>query len=222
MKGYDMMKKTTPQWIIDKKNVSCVYTARLKGTNRYYVGSSADFYNKYINHSSRAFNPNMAKYNAKNKFYVAVREYGWDAFQWNIYPTPKDKLKEVENEIIRRLFAVSIGFNSMDAYRKWTDNMKKRLKGKRGNYTPREHTAKDTICPRCNVNKVGEYKCGRARKNCSQCNRQRGAKNKGRADLLCPRCNVNKCGVYTTGKSIGAPRNHCTQCNMKRGKSAKK
>ena len=209
-----------PEWIRALKNIPCVYGAKLKGTNQWYIGSSMDFYNRYVKHKTRAFSTNETAYNANNKFYVAIREHGWDAFIWDARPQPAFMLKEIENDSIIAADSIANGFNSMDAYGKWPDYMKAKMsesqKGPRvaKAIKPKRVLAKDRICPRCNVNKCGETKAGTiAKKHCKDCNHNTGEKyitnDKGGANRLCPRCKVEKVGMTKNGKR----RNYCNKCN---------
>ena len=148
-----------PNWIRALKNVPCVYGAKLKGTQMWYIGSCKCFYKRYAQHKRRALNPDTyGKTHVKNKFYVAIREHGWDAFEWDPRPQPAFMLKQIENDSIIAADSIANGFNSLDAYgRGGTGSAGRTGSRYRG------------ICPKCKTNKRHIRKSGIMATYCTPC-----------------------------------------------------
>jgi group I intron endonuclease len=86
-----------------------IYKSVNTKTGKVYIGFDSHWPNRMKIHKSASKNFNS------NKFYNAIRKYGWDAFEWSPIYQSKDKehtLKVMENFFITEYNSFHEGYNS--------------------------------------------------------------------------------------------------------------
>lgn len=98
-----MNKRTKINYPFDSDG--CVYRAE-SPSGKCYIGITMDFKRRFSRHKS------AARYRS-NKFYLAIKKYGWDNFKWDILFESKDKekLKEMEMFFINKYNSFRYGYN---------------------------------------------------------------------------------------------------------------
>lgn len=95
-----------------------IYRARNTVTNLSYIGfTSNSLKRRKITHKHKALTKQH-----KSKFYNAIREYGWDSFEWTeLYQAKEDclpnnsyTLSVMENYFIQEHDSINNGYNSVD------------------------------------------------------------------------------------------------------------
>ena len=101
------------------KDTGSVYLATNKHTGEIYVGSTKRSLSIRISeHKSYVSNPNSLNY--KTKIATAIREYGFDSFEWEILESIDNKklIREAEDKWIDNLNSINQGYNENKSYRK--------------------------------------------------------------------------------------------------------
>ena len=97
-------------------NIYSIYRALNKITNKSYIGfTSSSISQRKNGHRHMAFTKMR-----KNKFYSALREYGWENFEWNILYQSKEEcdqnvshtLNVMENYFIQEYNSLNDGYNT--------------------------------------------------------------------------------------------------------------
>lgn len=90
----------------------CIYMATNKTNLKKYIGYSSDFNKRIKSHKHFAFVKNK-----NNKFYEALREYGWSNFEWEIIFESWDKyycLTVAESLLIKEYDTIKNGYNLLE------------------------------------------------------------------------------------------------------------
>lgn len=90
----------------------CIYMATNKQNFKKYIGYSSDFSKRIKSHKHFAFIKNK-----NNKFYEALREYGWSNFEWEIIFESWDKhycLNIAESLLIKEYDTIKNGYNLLE------------------------------------------------------------------------------------------------------------
>lgn len=97
--------------IVDE--IYTIYKATNIINGKCYIGFTSNFHNRLLDHRKNFRNKNSKKY--YNKFYCAIRKYGWDNFQWEFLYQSKDKdhcLSEMETYFIKEYNSFALVENS--------------------------------------------------------------------------------------------------------------
>ncbi len=89
-------------------NIYTIYKATNKLNGKCYIGFDSHWPNRKSRHKS--------EYNKHNyKFYLAIRKYGWDNFEWDAIYQSKDKndtFNNMENYFIELYDSIKCGYNT--------------------------------------------------------------------------------------------------------------
>jgi group I intron endonuclease len=91
-----------------------IYKATNKINGKVYIGQTCSLLNKRIyDHKKRSKNSNISN---NNKFYNAIKKYGFENFEWEILQKniPQEKLDEWEIKYIREYNSFLDGYNSTE------------------------------------------------------------------------------------------------------------
>jgi len=100
-----------------RMKIYSIYRVRNIITNESYIGfTSSTLSKRQINHRHKAFTQLT-----KNKFYSALRHYGWDNFEWSVIYQSKENcsqndshtLKVMEDYFINEYDSLNNGYNSI-------------------------------------------------------------------------------------------------------------
>ena len=98
----------------EETNMCGIYLITNVKTHKVYVGQSVDIQRRWVEHQSRAFNPNNNCYH--KPLYASIRKHGLEAFEISILcECSQEELNDKEREYIKKFNSVvPNGYNILD------------------------------------------------------------------------------------------------------------